>query len=158
MACGYGRHARFLASIGYGVLACDRDAAALAALEGVAGIETLKIDLEGGGSWPFGATRFAGIVITNYLHRPMLDELPDAIQPGGILIYETFMAGNECYGKPSNPAFLLRPGELYEVFSRPLEVLAFEQGLSSHPKPAMTQRICARRGWGKSAESDKIQG
>lgn len=146
LACGYGRHARFLASTGYSVLACDRDAEALATLEGAAAIETLKLDLEDGTPWPFGAAQFAGIVVTNYLHRPVLARLPEALQTGGILIYETFMAGNECYGKPSNPAFLLRPGELYEVFSRPLEVLAFEQGLASTPKPAMTQRICARRG------------
>lgn len=149
LACGHGRHARFLASIGYCVLACDRDAAALAALEGVPGIETLNIDLEDGRPWPFVATRFAGIVVTNYLHRPVLPALPDALQPGGILIYETFMAGNECYGKPSNPSFLLRPGELYEAFSAPLEVLAFEQGFSNTPKPAVTQRICARRGVGE---------
>ena len=162
LACGYGRHAKSFAASGHCVLACDRDAAALAALDCLAGIETLKLDLEDGRPWPFGATRFAGIVVTNYLYRPVLPALADALQPGGILIYETFMAGNEGYGKPSNPAFLLRPGELYEVFSGLLEVLAFEQGYAGAPKPAMSQRICARRGssssWGKSSISDKMHG
>ena len=148
LACGYGRHARLLGSMGYCVLACDRDAAALRLLDGVAGIETMTLDLEGGRPWPFGTTRFSAIVVTNYLHRPFLAALPDTLEPGGILIYETFMAGNERYGKPSNPAFLLHSEELYEVFSGPLEVLAFEQGYSSVPKPAISQRICARKSVG----------
>ena len=97
---------------------------------------------EDGSPWPFAGRRFAGIVVTNYLHRPLLPVLAEALAEGGILIYETFMTGNERFGKPSNPAFLLRPGDLLEAFGS-LTVVAFEQGTT--PK-AVLQRICAIRG------------
>src|SRR5581483_5212320 len=89
--------------------------------------------------------RFAAIVVTNYLHRPLLAVLQAALAEEGVLIYETFMVGNERYGRPSNPAFLLRPGELLSAF-RELTPIAFEQGAVERPKPAMIQRLCARRG------------
>lgn len=138
LACGGGRHSRFLAGLGHEVTAVDREPQSLA------GIRFLQADLEGGGSWPLGGERFDGIVVTNYLHRPLFALIERALAPGGVLIYETFMAGNERYGKPSNPAFLLRPGELWEAF-RSLHIIAFEQGFDWLPKAAMRQRICARR-------------
>ena len=145
LACGHGRHARLLAARGCRVLAVDRDAAALASLADVAGVVTLRADLEGA-PWPFPPARFAAVVVTNYLHRPLFEPLVGALAPGGVLVYETFMLGNERFGKPSNPEFLLRPGELLEVVRARLEVVAFEQGRVETPRPAMVQRICAVRG------------
>lgn len=145
LACGGGRHARLLAALGHQVLAVDRDAAALALAEGKA-IRTLQADLEGGLPWPFEANRFAGIVVTNYLHRPLFPRILSSLAPGGVLIYETFAQGNERFGKPSNPDFLLAPGELLQAVQavpHPLRVVAFEDGHVPLPKPAMIQRICA---------------
>ena len=142
LACGRGRHARYLAGLGYRVEAVDRDSAALAALAGVAGVTTRGADLEGS-PWPCGAGRFDGIVVTNYLHRPLVSALLAALRPGGVMIYETFALGNEKLGRPSNPEFLLRPDELLQWVEGRLHVLAFEQGLVERPKPAVIQRICA---------------
>ncbi len=104
----------------------------------------MQADLEGGGPWPFSGQLFGGIVVANYLHRPLFPHLVASLEEGGILIYETFMLGNEKYGRPSNPDFLLRPGELLDAFQA-LSPVAFEQGAVALPKPAMVQRICARR-------------
>lgn len=142
LACGRGRHARLLATLGYRVDAVDRDAEVLEALTGVAGITPLRVDLEDG-PWPFPGPCFDGIVVTNYLYRPRLGELINALLPGGILIYETFMVGHEQFGKPSNPEFLLRFGELLDVVNGRLCIVAFEQGRVETPRPAMTQRLCA---------------
>jgi SAM-dependent methyltransferase len=142
VACGAGRHARLLAAKGYRVEAVDRDAQVLAALEGVLGIRTRIANLEGG-SWPYEAASFDGVIVTNYLHRPHFDALIDVLKPGGVLIYETFMLGNEKLGKPSNPDFLLRSDELLERVRPRLMVVAFEQGRVASPKPAFVQRICA---------------
>ena len=144
LASGQGRHARYLAGLGYCVEAVDRDSAALAALAGVAGVSTLCADLEGA-PWPLGADRYDGIVVINYLHRPLLAALLGALRPGGVLIYETFSLGNEKLGRPYNPEFLLRPGELLRWVEGRLSVVAFEQGLVERPKPAVIQRICAAR-------------
>lgn len=145
LACGHGRHARLLAALGYGVEAVDRNAEALASLAGVPGITTRVADLEDG-PWPYGAGCFDGVVVTNYLFRPRLGDLLATLKPSGVLIYETFMIGNELFGKPSNPEFLLRPGELLEVVRPSLTVVAFEQGRVDTPKPAVVQRICAIAG------------
>lgn len=145
LACGQGRHARLLASLGHRVTALDRDRDALGALAGVPGIAAVCADLEDGSPWPFEHGRFAGIVVANYLYRPLFRHLIGALAPGGVLIYETFMAGNERYGKPSNPDFLLAPGELLAAFARELTVAAFEQGRVARPKAAMIQRLCALR-------------
>lgn len=126
------------------MLAVDIDAASLQTLDGEAAIEILNADLEEG-SWPFAGRRFDGIVVTRYLHRPLLAPMMDALAPGGVLIYETFAQGNERFGRPRNPEFLLQPGELSEVVRGHLHVLAFEDGYVDAPKPAMMQRICAMR-------------
>lgn len=144
LACGHGRHARHLAALGYLVEAVDRDAQALAGLSGCANIETRCLDLEGG-PWPYHGAKFAGIVVSNYLWRPLLPSLLQLLDKGGVLIYETFMNGNERFGKPSNPAFLLRKDELRFIVRGHLDIIAFEQGEISHPRPAMIQRICATR-------------
>lgn len=144
VACGGGRHARFLAALGHPVDAVDRDAAAIAALTGVTGITALCADIEGG-PWPYTGRLFDAVVVANYLHRPLMPALLDALAPGGVLVYETFGAGNERHGRPSNPDFLLRPGELLELAAGRLQVLAYEHLEERQPKPAVIQRICARR-------------
>jgi hypothetical protein len=115
-------------------------------------VETVLADLEDGSPWPFGAGLFGGIVVTNYLHRPLFPVLAGALAPGGVLIYETFALGNERFGKPSNPDFLLQRDELMQAFGRNLVVVGFEQGCVERPKPAIVQRLCAVRT--NQAESD----
>lgn len=144
LAAGSGRHTHFLRGLGHPVVALDRDVTALAAMAG-AGVEILAADLEDGSPWPLGDQCFAGIVVTNYLHRPLLPHLVSALAPGGLLIYETFAAGNERFGRPSNPAFLLAPGELLRLAQESgLTVLGYFSGEVSQPKPAMVQRLAAR--------------
>lgn len=144
LACGEGRNARYLARLGYRVVAVDRDRAALATLAGVDGVSALCADLEGS-PWPCGSNRFDGIVVTNYLHRPLMPALLEALRAGGVLIYETFALGNEKFGRPSNPDFLLRSDELLHWVEGSLSIVAFEQGLIERPRPAVIQRICAVR-------------
>ena len=121
------------------MVAVDRDPQVLAKE-----IVFIKANLEDGSPWPLGGQLFGGIVVTNYLYRPLFPAIVESLAPGGILIYETFMLGNERYGRPSNPDYLLRPGELLEAFSA-LSVIAFEQGPVERPKAAVIQRLCARR-------------
>jgi SAM-dependent methyltransferase len=147
LACGSGRHARLLAELGHPVEAVDRDAEAVAGLASLAGVTTSQADIENS-AWPYAGRKFAGIVVTNYLHRPLFPRLVESLAEGGVLIYETFMLGNERFGRPSNPEFLLRPGELLEAFGAGLAVVAFEQGEVAQPKPAVVQRLCAVRGAG----------
>ena len=139
LASGAGRHARFFAGRGLEVVAVDR------APQSIPGVKFVQADLEDGTPWPFAGQCFGAIVVTNYLHRPLFEAIEDSLAEGGVLIYETFMVGNERFGRPSNPAFLLKPGELREAFAS-LRVMAFEEGEVARPKPAMTQRICAVRG------------
>ena len=138
VASGAGRHAEFFAGRGLEVIAVDREP------QKIPGVQFVQADLEGG-PWPFAGKRFAAIVVTNYLHRPLLPVIESALAENGLLLYETFMVGNEKFGRPSNPAFLLEPGELLQAF-RKLQPIAFEQGQVERPKPAMIQRLCARRG------------
>lgn len=146
-ACGGGRHALWLAARGFRVDAADRDPAALRALGEVAGVVAVEADLEDG-IWPFRAEQYDAVVVTNYLFRPRLPALLRCLRPGGVLVYETFMRGNERFGKPSNPDFLLCESELLEVVRKDFSVIAFEQGEIAKPKPAMVQRICAIKGEG----------
>lgn len=143
LAAGSGRHTRLLLESGFAVCAVDRDISALSPLAAY-GCEVRKIDLETGGVWPLG-TGYDGIVVTNYLHRPLLPAIAQALASGGMLIYQTFALGNERFGRPRNPDFLLRPGELLDAFSM-LTIVAFEQGEVSVPRPAVIQRITAIAG------------
>ncbi|WP_048996476.1 class I SAM-dependent methyltransferase, partial [Burkholderia multivorans] len=137
--------ARWFASRGHPVVALDRDPAALAALRAIPGVDARDADLEGA-PWPLPAgARFAAVVVTHYLHRPLWPHLLDALEPGGVLIYETFARGNETVGKPSNPAFLLAPGELLDAVRGHLRVVAYEDGFVAAPREAFVQRICAVR-------------
>ena len=142
LAAGNGRHARYFKGLGYQITALDRDVSGLVG----AGIEIIAADLEDGSPWPLGAREFDGIVVTNYLHRPLFPHLASALAPRGVLIYETFGIGNERFGKPSNPNFLLRPGELLEfAAAHGLQVLAYACGKVAEPKRAITQRMVAQR-------------
>jgi len=141
IAAGGGRHSLLFLDHGCGVTAVDRDTSLLPARPG---LEIVTADLEDGSPWPLPGVRFEGIVVTNYLNRLLMKTLQESLTDGGVLIYETFMQGNERFGKPSNPAFLLRPGELLETFKE-LSVKGFEEGEVEEPKPAMIQRLCAVR-------------
>lgn len=142
LAAGNGRHARYFKGLGCQVAALDRDVSRLQDL----GAEIIAADLEDGSPWPLGARTFDGIVVTNYLHRPLFAHLANALAAGGALIYETFGLGNERFGRPTNPDFLLRPGELLEFAAKHgLQVLAYACGEVAEPKRAITQRIVAQR-------------
>lgn len=136
VACGSGRHADFFLSKNLKVVAVDRQA------QIIPGARFVQADLENGNPWPLPGERFEGVVVTNYLNRPLFPRLIESLAPGGVLLYETFMLGNERFGRPSNPEFLLRPGELREAFAG-LTVKGFEEGEVTQPKPAMIQRLCA---------------
>ena len=143
LACGHGRHARWFTQRGVAVTGIDRDAAALSGLVECA--RTVVADLEAD-SWPLGAETFDAVLVTNYLWRPLMPAIAASIASGGVLIYETFAIGNERFGKPSNPAFLLRPGELLELASaHGLRVVAYEDGTLREPH-RVVQRIVAVRG------------
>ena len=142
VAAGSGRHAAFFAARGRKVTAIDRDTAALTPLPN---IEIVQANLEGGSPWPLPGRRFGAVIVTNYLHRPLMPTLLDSIESGGVLLYETFMVGNERFGKPSNPDFLLKDGELLELVRGKFSVIAYEARMISDPKIAMVQRIAARR-------------
>lgn len=155
LACGSGRHTRLLSRLGYSVLAVDQNELALSQLKtGLTQaqadlVETSQMDLEGE-LWPLKNRFFSGLVVTNYLFRPRLNDLLELIAPGGVLIYETFALGNEVFGKPSNPNFLLKPHELLDWIraDKVFEIIGFEQGLVQQPKPASIQRICAVKSLG----------
>jgi len=141
LACGGGRHSRLLARMGFEVRAVDRDPALF--VDRPDRVDLVAADLENA-PWPFEGERFDGIVVTNYLHRGLLPRLAASLEPGGLLVYETFARGNERFGKPSNPDYLLAPGELLDAVRGKLRVLAFEDIVVEAPRPAAIQRIAAR--------------
>jgi SAM-dependent methyltransferase len=140
LAAGGGRHARFFAARGHKVVAVDKD---VSALGGHSAIETIRADLEDGSPWPLAGRAFGGVVATNYLHRPLFPALLASLEPGGVLIYETFARGNEAYGKPDNPDFLLEPNELVARVLNVCMIVAYEDTYVDTPKPAIVQRIAA---------------
>lgn len=140
VACGHGRHMRWLAAAGFKVTGVDRSSEAIASVEALG--RAVQADIENG-PWPFDGEQFDAVVVTNYLWRPLMSTLLDSVAPGGVLIYETFAAGNESVGKPSRPDFLLQPGELLQICKH-LHVVAFEDGFCDHPA-RFIQRIAAVR-------------
>ncbi|WP_341890426.1 class I SAM-dependent methyltransferase [Variovorax sp. YR752] len=140
VACGSGRHLRWFAQRGCRVTGVDRDAAALEPLRDAG--EVLVADIENG-PWPLAGRRFDAVVVTNYLWRPLLPTLVASVAPGGVLLYETFAAGNETVGKPSRPDFLLRPGELLGA-AVGLRIVAYEDGFLGGPD-RYVQRLAAVR-------------
>jgi SAM-dependent methyltransferase len=180
VACGSGRHARWLARAGHRVTAIDRDPEALAvvaleASEPGIGIRTLLADLEAA-PWPLPGERFDAVVVTHYLWRPLLPTLLAAVAPGGLLLYETFALGQAALGRPRNPDFLLRPNELIDLLRAPPQpaapsapaadppspawhVIAFEEGRlagTDAAPPREVQRIVARRGKSPPERPDRL--
>ncbi|MDQ6617433.1 MAG: class I SAM-dependent methyltransferase [Actinomycetota bacterium] len=145
VACGGGRHTWFFLAQGRPVVAIDRDLSGVADLLAHPGLEAIEADLEDGRPFPLLGRQFAGVVCTNYLHRPLLPALVAAVAPGGALLYETFTAGHERLGRPRRPEFLLRPGELRAAVAGRLRVAAHEEVLLRRPEPALVQRIAAVR-------------
>lgn len=141
LACGGGRHAVYLAELGHEVVAVDRDLSLVNVLRDTPRITWRQADLEAG-AWPFPDEAFRGIVVTNYLHRPLFAPLLAALQPGGLLIYETFSIGQAKYGRPRNPAHLLLSGELLEIARGALSVLGFED-VEEPEQRRCVQRLCA---------------
>lgn len=157
LACGTGRHARWLAAAGHRVTAVDRDALALTELARTPGdIEILQADLETG-PWPLEGRLFDAVLVTNYLWRPRLDAVVDAVAPGGWLVYETFAAGQEALGRPSRPDFLLQSGELLERLRDRLRVVAYEEGRLADPLREV-QRVAARRDLGQAKPTWTLPG
>src|SRR3546814_104466 len=146
VACGSGRHGRFFRSLGHPVVLLDRDIMRIADMASDDGVEIVARDLEGGRPWPLPGRQFAGVIVVNYLHRPILSALVAAVAPGGALIYDTFAVGNEAYGHPSNPDFLLRREELLIAARPELVVMAYEDVEEAEPRPAVRQRVLAEIG------------
>lgn len=141
VACGSGRHVRWLAARGFAVTALDRDTAALAGLQGVAS-EIVCADIEAG-PWPLPGRRFDALLVTNYLWRPLLPQLLQSLAPGAVLVYETFADGQQHIGRPARPEFLLQPGELLRAFAG-LRCVAYEDGFEALPAPGRcVQRLVA---------------
>ena len=143
LACGGGRHGRLMLECGHKVTFVDADIAALGDLTGHPDATIIEADLETGGDWPLGSQQFDGVVVTNYLWRPILPDIIGAVAPGGVLIYETFAEGNEAFGRPRNPDFILRSGELLEATRGKLTVIAYGQCIQENRR--VVQHIAAVR-------------
>ena len=147
VACGSGRHLYWLQPQGFKLTGVDRDPVALASLAPLAraGAEIVEADIENG-PWPFAGRAFDTVLVTNYLWRPRLRDIAEAVAPGGLLIYETFAQGQESVGRPSRADFLLVPGELLQLAAAAgLRVLAYEEGFLEQPAPRFVQRMVATR-------------
>ncbi len=146
VAAGGGRHSRYFLDLGHPVVAVDIDIGKLADIGQRDGVEIIRADLEGDNAWPFPNRTFEAIVVTNYAHRPIFADLVASLAPGGVLIYESFGLGNERYGRPRSPDFLLRPGELWQAFAPELQIVAYEHGYEASPRQSIRQRIAAVAG------------
>ena len=146
VACGPGRHLRIAHRLGYRVTGIDRDVSGVADLAQIDGIALLSADLENGDPWPLPGVSFQAVIVTNYLHRPRLPDIVAAVSPDGVLIYETFAVGNERLGRPTNPDFLLRPGELLAATHGVLTPIAFQHATLCEPKRVVQRIIAVGRG------------
>jgi SAM-dependent methyltransferase len=142
VACGSGRHVRAALRAGLHVTGVDRDLGGVADLCGTPGLELMAADLEAGAPPPFTGRQFAGVIVTNYLWRPLLSAIITAVADDGVLIYETFAVGNEEFGRPKSPDFLLRPGELVSAVAGVLVAVGFEHVRLDGP-PRIVQRMAA---------------
>jgi SAM-dependent methyltransferase len=142
VACGGGRHLRLAHKLGYRVIGIDRDLTGVASLETTPGMTLIAADLEDGRPWPLQSDTFDAVIVTNYLYRPRLPDIVAAVAPGGVLIYETFAAGQERHGRPSNPDFLLQPGELIAAVHGRLTPIAYDHRTCENPTRIL-QRIVA---------------
>ncbi len=146
LACGSGRHSLLMLELGHSVTACDIDIdiEGLDELKRRDKLELVEADLENA-PWPFPERQFAAITVTNYLYRPLFPQILAALAPGGLLLYETFAAGNEQFGRPRNPDHLLKRGELLSGILTGLTIIAYEDLTISEPRAAAVQRVCAYR-------------
>ncbi len=142
LATGNGRNALYFAARGHRVTAVDID---IGRLPETANVERLQADLENGSPWPLGGRTFGGVIVTKYLHRPLMPDLLGAVEPGGVLLYETFMDGNQRFVRPSRPEHLLKDGELLDLVRGKFTVVAYEACPIGEPATAMMQRIAARK-------------
>lgn len=160
LACGGGRHSRYLLSRGLNVVAVDKNFDPVADLAGTPQAEVLQIDLEDGSPvfdppGPLAGRTFDGVIVVNYLHRELFDDLIAAVAPGGVFLYETFARGNEVFTRPRNPDHLLRSGELLQQVQGRLDVVAYEHGIvETGPIPGVIQRLCAVKATGPSERKD----
>jgi SAM-dependent methyltransferase len=145
LACGGGRHARLFLERRHPVTAVDVDVSGLEDLRRHPQLEIVQADLEDGSPWPLPGRRFGAVVVTNYLWRPLFPPILASLDQGGVLLYDTFARGNEAYGRPADPAFLLEPGELIEMVRERLQIVAYEHGYTERPRAAVKQRLCATR-------------
>ncbi|CAN5844368.1 class I SAM-dependent methyltransferase [soil metagenome] len=145
LACGAGRHTRLFAGRGHRVVAVDRDLRGILDLKDDPNVEQHELDLEAGAPFPFAGRTFDAVVVANYLYRPILPDLVGALDKGGVLLYETFAQGNQKFGTPTNPDFLLNGGELLDLARPRLQVVAYEDLEVAEPKPSAVQRIAAVR-------------
>ena len=145
LACGGGRHTRYLRDRGLRVTAMDIDTSGLADLADDPLVEIVEMDLERPGAAPLQGRRFDAVVVTDYLFRPLLVPLVECLEPGGVFLYETFALGNERFGRPRNPDFLLQRGELLALARDRLTVIAYEHQTVPPPTPKIVQRLCARK-------------
>ncbi len=144
VACGSGRHTRYFLERGHPVTAVDKNISGLRDVAHINSLEVIETDLEDGTAWPLGTRTFGAVIVINYLYRPIVPALINAVTQGGLLIYDTFAEGNENFGKPSRPDFLLKPGELLDAVKGQLDVAAYEHGLVNRPR-SVRQRLCAIR-------------
>jgi SAM-dependent methyltransferase len=142
LACGGGRHSRLFLERGCRVTALDRDIAQAQLAEGA---ELVQADLEDGSPWPLEGRAFDAVVVTNYLWRPLFPLIRGALNPGALLLYETFAEGNAAYGRPANPDHLLRRGELLDLAGG-MTIVAYEDGVMGRKK--VVERIAAINGPG----------
>lgn len=154
LAAGSGRHARYFRALGHSVTAIDQDISSLTDLTGQDGFTVIKTDLESGKESLPDHT-FAGVVVVNYLFRPLMDDIAQALEPGGVLIYETFARGNEDFVRPRNPNHLLKNGELLDLAQGKLQVVAYEHGIVTPADiEGVKQRLCAINDLGASTRDD----
>ena len=145
LACGNGRNGRWLMKFALHVTFLDKNIVGLADLVGQEGIEIVSADLETQASFPLLNRNFDCVVVSNYLYRNILDNIGDCVSPRGVLVYETFGVGNEKFGRPRNPEYLLRPGELLRLFENRFRIIGYEHGIRSNPSNAVVQRIAGVR-------------
>ncbi len=158
LACGKGRHSHIALQRGYAVIALDRDISHFtdaAITPKNTPLELLQYNIETQ-AWPFPAEFFAGIVVCNYLHRPLFPQLIESLSSNGVLIYTTFAEGNQQFGKPTNPDFLLQTDELKLMLAPELEIIDFQQGPVEVPRPAVRQSIVARKSATKLRHSSNL--
>ena len=151
LACGSGRNGKFLLEKGFDVVFLDRDTSQLDWVPEPFRSQVIKHDLEAGTSWGFSSCSFDAVVVTNYLYRPIFPDLLSIIDEGGVLIYETFSKGNEIYGKPTNPNYLLEPEELIDLVRPSMRLISFKEGYSNEGKESITQKIVAVKRSAKTA-------